>query len=120
VKVTDREFLTWVHDRLQHVHGEPVNIDYMNKLRCIINATSPAVETPNVVCEILPADKPAGAAWSGDTYGKLATVYQVRGGILNMADGTFKGYTLAGLESRDSEPFLTRDEAVAWVEKAVG
>ncbi len=43
----DREFLTWIHERLQHVHGEPHEVDYMGKLRSIIMATPEGQETPN-------------------------------------------------------------------------
>lgn len=44
----DKEFLQWIHDRLQHMHGENENMDYMHKLRAIIKATDPAQLTPNV------------------------------------------------------------------------
>lgn len=42
----DKAFLTYIHERLL-VHGDPYNIDYMGKLRSIINATDPAQLTPN-------------------------------------------------------------------------
>lgn len=32
----DREFLIWIHERLEHVHGEDPSFDYMHKLRAII------------------------------------------------------------------------------------
>jgi hypothetical protein len=32
----DREFLIWVHERLENVHGENPLVDYMHKLRNII------------------------------------------------------------------------------------
>ncbi len=35
----DREFLMWLHERLEHVHGENDLLDYMHKLRNIIRAT---------------------------------------------------------------------------------
>ena len=43
----DKLFLQWIHERLLHVHGENVNVDYMHKLRAIIAATDESVETPN-------------------------------------------------------------------------
>jgi len=46
--MTDREFLTWLHERLEHVHGENPQMDYMYKLRSIIEATPPDSYTPNV------------------------------------------------------------------------
>jgi hypothetical protein len=33
---SDRRFLMWIHDRLEHVHGENRLMDYMHKLRAII------------------------------------------------------------------------------------
>jgi hypothetical protein len=33
---SDRGFLMWVHERLEHVHGESCLRDYMHKLRAII------------------------------------------------------------------------------------
>jgi hypothetical protein len=33
----DKEFLLWVHGRLQHVHGEDPNYDYMIRLLSIAN-----------------------------------------------------------------------------------
>lgn len=35
--MTDSEFLQWVHDRLEYVHGENHNYDYMHRLRAIID-----------------------------------------------------------------------------------
>ena len=35
----DREFLLWLHDHLEHVHGESPFFDYMHKLRAIIRNT---------------------------------------------------------------------------------
>lgn len=43
----DREFLMWLHERLQHVHHESPIVDYMHKLRAIIRATPKNQETPN-------------------------------------------------------------------------
>jgi hypothetical protein len=33
---SDRGFLTWLHERLEHVHGENHSVDYMHQLRSII------------------------------------------------------------------------------------
>jgi len=44
----DKEFLTWIHDRLAFVHKENINYDYMHKLRAIIKATPQEQYTPNV------------------------------------------------------------------------
>jgi hypothetical protein len=43
----DREFLIWIHERLEHVHNESTFVDYMHKLRSIITATPEDQETPN-------------------------------------------------------------------------
>jgi hypothetical protein len=37
--MTDREFLQWLHQRLEKVHGENPNVDYMIKFRAIMFAT---------------------------------------------------------------------------------
>lgn len=34
--MSDTEFLQWLHDRLKNVHGENPNVDYMIRLREII------------------------------------------------------------------------------------
>ena len=39
--VKDREFLIWLHERLEHVHGENPLIDYMHRLRKLIWSISP-------------------------------------------------------------------------------
>jgi hypothetical protein len=44
----DREFLIWLHARLEHVHGENPLTDYMHKLRAIICSISPTTETSNL------------------------------------------------------------------------
>lgn len=44
----DREFLQWIHGRLENVHGTSPNVDYMHKLRAIIRAIPFKQETKNV------------------------------------------------------------------------
>jgi hypothetical protein len=46
----DREFLMWMHERLEKVHGERPLVDYMHKLRAIIKATPADKETPKTTC----------------------------------------------------------------------
>jgi len=43
----DREFLIWLHERLEHKHKEEPIVDYMHKLRAIIKATPEDKVTPN-------------------------------------------------------------------------
>lgn len=43
----DKEFLEWLHARLEHVHNEDPGVDYMRKLRSIIAATPHDRITPN-------------------------------------------------------------------------
>lgn len=38
--MTDRQFLEWIHDRLEHVHGENPSVDYMVKLRAITDGAA--------------------------------------------------------------------------------
>ena len=44
----DRDFLKWIHERLEHVHHESPLMDYMHKLRAIIATTDPEKETLNM------------------------------------------------------------------------
>lgn len=37
--MNDRDFLAWIHERLEYVHGENPHFDYMHKLRAIIKDT---------------------------------------------------------------------------------
>jgi hypothetical protein len=43
----DRDFLIWIHERLELVHGENPHVDYMHKLRAIIFRTPLEQLTPN-------------------------------------------------------------------------
>jgi hypothetical protein len=45
--VKDQEFLMWLHERIEIVHREPAQADYMHKLRAIIESTPADKETPN-------------------------------------------------------------------------
>lgn len=44
----DRDFLIWIHERLEHVHGENPMKDYMHKLRAVIKGTDKKQLSPNV------------------------------------------------------------------------
>lgn len=44
----DRDFLIWLHERLEHVHRENPRVDYMHKLRSIIKAMDKDQVTPNI------------------------------------------------------------------------
>ncbi|PHR58763.1 MAG: hypothetical protein COA47_10175 [Robiginitomaculum sp.] len=46
----DKEFLLFIYKRLAMKHGEDVSVDYMQKLRSIIDDTDPKQLTPNVTC----------------------------------------------------------------------
>jgi len=48
--VTDKEFLQWIHDRLQYVHNTNGNLDYMRRLRAL-TATTPEISDPCYNCE---------------------------------------------------------------------
>ena len=43
----DRDFLIWIHERLNYTHGEDCLKDYMRKLRCIIKDYPSEILTPN-------------------------------------------------------------------------
>lgn len=44
----DREFLIWLHARLECVHGESPAMDYMHKLRAMIKNMDRQQCTPNM------------------------------------------------------------------------
>jgi hypothetical protein len=46
----DKDFLIWLHDRLEFTHHESYNVDFMYKLRAIINSTPEDKITPN--CDV--------------------------------------------------------------------
>ena len=46
--MNDKEFLKWIHERLIEVHGENRNVDYMHKLRSVIESTPEGKITPNI------------------------------------------------------------------------
>jgi hypothetical protein len=48
--MNDREFLIWIHERLEHVHKEIRTMDFMHKLRNIILAYPADKVTPNTGC----------------------------------------------------------------------
>lgn len=44
----DRDFLAWLHERLEYVHKENPHMDYMHKLRAIIKNMDKEQCTPNM------------------------------------------------------------------------
>lgn len=65
--MNDRDFLMWIHERLEHVHGENSLYDYMHKLRAIIKATPKDRITPNVAsCNSLEELREELAATTGE------------------------------------------------------
>lgn len=49
--MTDKQFLTWIHERLVHVYYEDSYMDYMWKLRSIIQTIPEDQTTPNIIGE---------------------------------------------------------------------
>lgn len=45
--MTDKQFLIWLHARLEHIHKENLNYDYMTKLLSIANVIPDDQVTPN-------------------------------------------------------------------------
>ena len=52
---TDREILTWFHERLVHRYGESELYDYMHRLRAIIRATGKTATHRKGGCNTLKA-----------------------------------------------------------------
>lgn len=57
--MNDKEFLAWLHERLEHQHGENPHVDYMHKLRAIIKAIPPnqitkSIDTGNDLTHVYP------------------------------------------------------------------
>lgn len=55
--MSDKEFLMWIHQRLNQVHGENKNVDYMWKLRAIIANTPEDKVTPNLMVNLTLTDE---------------------------------------------------------------
>jgi uncharacterized protein YprB with RNaseH-like and TPR domain len=51
IEMNDRDFLMWIHERLENVHGENPHYDYMHKLREIIKHTPTERATANTETE---------------------------------------------------------------------
>lgn len=47
--MTNRDFLTWLHNRLVVIHREPENVDYMVRLRNLIETMPEAEEPPRIL-----------------------------------------------------------------------
>lgn len=45
--MTDREFLMWIHERLEHINGDKPLMGFMHTLRAIIRATPADRRTPS-------------------------------------------------------------------------
>jgi hypothetical protein len=48
MRMTDQQFLWWVHERLVYQHGNHELMDYMHRLRSIIDMTHPDRVTPTM------------------------------------------------------------------------
>ncbi len=46
--MNDKDFLQWIYDRLKYQYNENINVDYMSKLKCIIEDYDNDKVTPNV------------------------------------------------------------------------
>jgi len=46
--MNDRDFLIWIHQRLEHVHHENPLTDYMHKLRRVIRNMSPISDSSHM------------------------------------------------------------------------
>ncbi len=44
----DRDFLVWIHERLEHVHKDDPHTDFMHKLRAVIKSVPENKETLNI------------------------------------------------------------------------
>ncbi len=52
--MTDRNFLIWIHERLEHIHGENTSADHMHRLRALIRGTAHGNDTGNLGSENWP------------------------------------------------------------------
>lgn len=51
LKVKDSEFLTWIYERMQYVHAENSNYDYMRRLWEIIERIQNREQAEAILCE---------------------------------------------------------------------
>jgi hypothetical protein len=55
--MTDKEFLSWIADRLVYVYRESPNVDFVQKLRRIADASAP-LEFPAIDLGMIPGEGP--------------------------------------------------------------
>lgn len=62
--MTDKEFLSWIYDRMTYKHGENKNVDYMLKFRSIIDSLQ---EEP-VSDDLEKAAEESARIWRGEKW----------------------------------------------------
>ena len=62
----NRKVLEFIHDRMVHVHGENVNVDYLHALRRVINATEERTIEGLLGRELSPEEFEFSYLWESD------------------------------------------------------
>ena len=65
--MTDSEFLTWVADRLVHVHGDPEHIDFVLKLRRMAAVLPQEAGAPEEIIHIDESGRVLAKGWHKST-----------------------------------------------------
>lgn len=55
--MNDREFLIWIAERLEHIYGEPHNVDFLHRLRAVAGRQPVPVDTEVVVPRVPALDQ---------------------------------------------------------------
>ena len=88
--MTDKEFLTWIYERMTHVHNENPNVDYMLKFKDILDKMT----------DVQPHDKMHVYVFMADEDGELiaelwtCSVPDIDERLIIWSKEGFKNYTL--------------------------
>lgn len=95
--MTDKEFLQWIFNRLKNVHGENPNLDYMRKLKSLIDK--------NEWVRFNPSDK---STWPDNECKCLIVTKHRKTGARNYCIGIFlrsiKGFKFIGSDVTHWQP----------------
>jgi len=78
-KMTDKQFLNWIADRLVFVHGDPASSDFVKKVRAIGDASGPGPAAIPRMGEFHPV--PFGLKCFAGVFTALAVVLLVWGAL---------------------------------------
>ena len=111
----DKEFLAWLRDRLEHVHNENPNMDYMRRLRAIIEAMpEDAAASPSRCPE---AAHPTPTGWRRLRTGQIIRKGDIMNALSNGGEFISIGENGFLLADRFADRKVESDDILAWYRK---